>query len=511
MTAKEALVTAALLGTENHTIEPLKNIDQTSQLELLINNALTREESTTESRLLSAASIVFQYERAGMILPQSDDASDIAVSEEDNRPLVNEKLSLSFRRIVEDFPKLKDEWFVQVDKSKNRLPEDLLPEVLDFLTSSKRDLIEPELLKRVIGARGVWLCSMNPEWKILDDAMAPVSAELFDTGDFNIRCSTLSFIREEDPAKARELVKKSWQENIPAERAAFIEILKNNLSQDDESLLEFALDDTRMEVRQAAASLLAFLPDSAYSKRMKERFDSIVQIKKGFISSKLEINVSFEYSKDMKRDGMNQKLDYVQGEKAGIVVQIINNVNPEIILKSSGLSPDKLLKLITESEWKDTLLVGLVQSAIKFKNQEILLSMLLSDIPYLLEIEMFAELESDQKEKVVASWIDKSNGNLIAAHNGFRHIECINRMEYPWSRQMSDRIFTAMQKMLSEKNNEYFLAPFTLTVATFADSSILDKLDKATADCAYLSDSSIDRIHSLITLRKTILASSPSS
>ncbi len=511
MTAKESLITAALLGTENHTIEPLKIIDQTSDLELLINNALTREESTAESRLLSAASIVFQYERAGMILLQTDNDTDFEISDEDTRPSVNEKLSSSFRRLVADFPKLKDEWLVQIDKSKNKLPEDLLPEVLDFLASSKQEPVEPELLKRVLGPRGVWLCSMNPEWKILDDAMTPLSADMFDTGDFDTRCNALSFIRQEDPAKARELLRNSWKENTPDERAAFIEILKNKLSQDDESLLEFALDDTRMEVRQAAASLLAFLPDSAYGKRMKERFDKIVGIKKGFMSSKLEINVSFEYSKDMKRDGMNQKLDYVQGEKAGIVVQVITNINPEIILKSSGLSPDKLLKLITESEWKDTLLLGLVQSAIKFKNQNILLSMLLSDIPYLLEIEMFAELESDQKEKVVESWIDKSNGNLIAAHNGFRHIECINRMEYPWSRQMSDRIFTAMQKMLSEKNNEYFLAPFTLTVATFADSSILDKLDKATADCAYLSDSSIDRIHSLITLRKTILESSPSS
>lgn len=511
MTAKETLVTAALLGTENHTIEPLKNIDQTSQLELLINHALTKEEAAPESRLLSAASIVFQYERAGMMLLQTDTDTDFEISDEDPRPFVSDRLSSSFRRIVEDFPKLKDEWFVQVDKSKNKLPEDLLPEVLDFLASSKQEPVNPELLKRVLGPRGVWLCSMNPEWKILGDAMTPLSADLYDTGDFDTRCSALSFIREEDPAKARELLKNSWQENTPAERAAFTEILKNKLSQDDESLLEFALDDTRMEVRQAAASLLAFLPDSAYSKRMKERFDKIVGIKKGFMSSKLEINVSFEYSKDMKRDGMNQKLDYVQGEKAGIVVQVISNINPEIIIKSSGLSPDKLLKLITESEWKDTLLVGLVQSAIKFQNQEILLSMLLSDIPYLLEIEMFAELESSQKEKVVANWIEKSNGNLIAAHNGFRHIECINRMDYPWSRQMSDKIFTAMQKMLSEKNNEYFLTPFTLTVATFADSSILDRLDKATADCAYLSDSSIDRIHSLITLRKTILASSPSS
>jgi hypothetical protein len=511
MTAKEALVTAALLGTENHTIEPLKNIDQTSQLEILINSALTTEEATPESRLLSAASIVFQYERAGTVLLQTDIETEIAISDEDKRQVVSEKLSSSFRRIIEDFPKLKNEWFVQVDKSKNKLPEDLLPEILDFLTSSKQESVEPDLLKRVLGPRGVWLCSMNPEWKILGDSITPMSAELFELGNFDTRCSALRFIREEDPAKARELVRKSWQENIPAERAAFIEILKNKLSQDDESLLEFALDDTRMEVRQAAASLLAFLPDSAYSARMKERFDKIVGIKKGFMSSKLEINVSFEYSKDMKRDGMSQKLDYVQGEKAGIVVQVISNVNPETIIKSSGLSPDKLLKLMTESEWKDTLLVGLVQSAIKFQNQEILLSMLLSDIPYLLEIEMFGELEANQKEKVVASWIEKSNGNLIAAHNGFRHIECINRMEYPWSHKMSEKIFTAMQKMLSEKNNEYFLAPFTLTVATFADSSILDRLDKATTDCAYLSDSSISRIHSLITLRKTILASSPSS
>ncbi len=143
MTAKETLVTAALLGTENHTIEPLKNIDQTSQLELLINHALTKEEAAPESRLLSAASIVFQYERAGMMLLQTDTDTDFEISDEDPRPFVSDRLSSSFRRIVEDFPKLKDEWFVQVDKSKNKLPEDLLPEVLDFLASSKQEPVNP--------------------------------------------------------------------------------------------------------------------------------------------------------------------------------------------------------------------------------------------------------------------------------------------------------------------------------------------------------------------------------
>lgn len=124
---------------------------------------------------------------------------------------------------------------------------------------------------------------------------------------------------------------------------------------------------------------------------------------------------------------------------------------------------------------------------------------------------MFGQLHDEHKEKVVAHWVESSNGNVMAAHNGFRHIECINRMEYPWSRKMSDKIMTAMQKMLTEKNNEYFLAPLALTVATYADSSILDKLDKDTNDCAYLSDTSISRIHALITLRKTILATSASS
>jgi len=505
MNLKETLVTAALLGTENYSLDPIKNSNETSQLEMLISKALSKEDSTTESRLLSAASMLFLYERAGMILAKTNELSDSGISEDDNRVQVSQTLSQAFRRIVEEFPKLLDEWFKTVDQTSKKLPEDLLPELLDFLAGNKLVSIEPDVLKRVIGPRGVWLCSINPEWKILGDKITKIDPKLFETGDFNARCIALAFIREEDPGRARDLVKSSWQENIPAEKVAFIEIFENKLSSDDESLLEFALDDTRMEVRQAAANLLAYLPESAYSKRMKERFAKIVAIKKGLLSSKLEVSVDFEYSKDFKRDGISQKIDSIQGEKAGIIVQILNNINPQFVIESSGLSADKLLKLITESEWKDTLLAGFVQSAIKFKNQEILLAMLLSDIPYLLEIEMFGELDLSHKEKVVASWIEKSKGNLIAAHNGFRHIECINRMEYAWSKKMSDQILVAMQKMLTEKNNEYFLAPFALTVATFADSSILDKLDKGSADCAYLSDNSISRIHSLITLRRNIL------
>lgn len=511
MTVKENLVTAALLGTENYLLEPSSNVDETSQIEILINKALTSTESSAESRLLSASALMFSYQRAGYIPLHVEDAGDFKQSEDDNRPVINEKLSQAFRQMTEDFPRLLNEWFKTIDQSAKKLPEDLLPELLDFLTSHKQPVIESEILKRVIGPRGEWLCNLNPEWKILGDKIIAVDPKSFETGDFNARCKALEHIRQEDPKKARELIRKTWQENIPAEKTAFIKILGNDLSGEDEPLLEFALDDSRMEVRQAAANLLAFLPDAAFNRRMQERFKNIVNIKKGLLLSKIEVNVDFEYNKDMKRDGISQKVDYVQGEKAGILVQILNYINPEFIIKSSGLAADKLLKIITASEWKDTLLTGCAQSAIKFKNQEFLLSMLLSDIPYMLEVEMFGQLEDDNKEIVVASWVEKSNGNVMAAHNGFRHIECINRMEYPWSRKMSDKIMAAMQKMLTEKNNEYFLAPLALTVATYADSSILDKLDKETSDCAYLSDSSISRIHSLITLRKTILATNASS
>ncbi|MDX2106732.1 MAG: DUF5691 domain-containing protein [Candidatus Melainabacteria bacterium] len=511
MTVKDNLVTAALLGTENYSLEPLSNVDETSRLETLINKALTSEAMTVESRLLSASALMFSYRRAGYIPLKAEDSSEFEQSENDTRPVISERLSQAFRQLTEDFPRLLSEWFKTIDQSAKKLPEDLLPELLDFLTTHKQPPIDPKILRRVIGPRGEWLCNLNPEWKILGDKIISVNPNLFETGDFNARCKALELIREEDPAQARDLIKNTWQENIPAEKTAFIKILENKLSAEDEPLLEFALDDSRMEVRQAAADLLAFLPDAAFNHRMYERFKNIVNIKKGILSSKIEVNVNFEYNKDMKRDGISQKVDYVQGEKAGLLVQILNYINPEHIIKSSGLAADKLLKIITESEWKDTLLTGFAQAAIKFKNQELLLSMLLSDIPYLLEIEMFGQLQDNNKEKVVASWVEKSSGNVMAAHNGFRHIECINRMEYPWSRKMSDKIMTAMQKMLTEKNNEYFLAPLALTVASYADSSILDNLDKSTSDCAYLSDTSISRIHSLITLRKTILSTSVSS
>lgn len=511
MTLKENLVTAALLGTESYSLEFLNSVDENSQLEQLIQKALTKEDLPLESRLLTASALLFSYNRAGLIPFKTEELAELKPSEEDNRQVVNEKIIRAFYLVHEDFPKVLNDWFKAIDRTGKKIPEEFLPDVLDFLLTEKQSTVDPLVIKRVIGQRGEWLCNANPEWRILGDKIVSPDPSLFETGDYNVRCKALKHIREEDPQKARELIQKSWKENIPAEKTAFIYILKNKLSAEDETLLEFALDDSRMEVRQAAASLLAVIPNSAFNKRMMDRFKNIVNIKKSLLSSKIEVSVGFEYDKDMKRDGISQKVDNIQGEKAGILVQVLSFINPEFILKSSGLSADKLLKIITESDWKDTLLTGFAQSAIRFKNQEFLLSMLLSDIPYLLEIEMFGELQDDNKEKVVASWLEKSNGNVMAAHNGFRHIECINRMEYPWSRKMSDKIMTAMQKMLTEKNNEYFLAPLALTVATYGDGSILDKLNKDTSECAYLSDNFIQRIHSLITLRKTILETIASS
>jgi hypothetical protein len=107
-------------------------------------------------------------------------------------------------------------------------------------------------------------------------------------------------------------LRSTWDTDAPEAREAFLTILAEEVGTDDESFLEFALDDKRKAVRLAAADLLARLPESGHARRMLARLESLIELEAphgGILGKlrkrKLRVDLPAAPDKAAQRDGID--------------------------------------------------------------------------------------------------------------------------------------------------------------------------------------------------------------
>jgi hypothetical protein len=153
-----------------------------------------------------------------------------------------------------------------------RVPHALLPAALDV----KQTELRPAMAA-VLGERGLWLAAQNPNWGW---AVATRESEddetTWEEGALGERISTLRRVRGRDPALGLVWAEDVWKFEKADARVAMVTALETGLSSGDEQFLERALDDRSVRVREAAATLLATIPDSDYAARAAARADNIL-------------------------------------------------------------------------------------------------------------------------------------------------------------------------------------------------------------------------------------------
>jgi hypothetical protein len=236
------LVTAALIGTD-------------------------RRPQHEPADLLDRAAVLTAARRAGRLAGHGEAAGE---ADHDPRPTVGaaatERLARMLRGTRTD---LLPEWLTAADKRGKRPPDQSLPALLGLARATPA--IRPLLTGN---PRARWLATTNPDWSFPEFLTAD-DPELWRLGTLAERRGYLAALRRTDPAAARDLVegagRAGWGNPPAAERAAFLAVLADRLSVDDEPLLERALDDRAADVRAKAADMLTRLPTSRYTTTMTER------------------------------------------------------------------------------------------------------------------------------------------------------------------------------------------------------------------------------------------------
>ena len=201
-----------------------------------------------------------------------------------------------------------------------------------------------------------WLAMQNPTWSFA----APFDPlDRFLNGDLDERRRALRVLRRQDSAYARSLLVESWAGESAAARLAFLPLLAERLSVEDEPLLERALRDRRKDVRQTALGLIRRLPDSDFARRWSGRARQIVRP----LADRIVVRELRTVDADWIADGFEPRPPRGVGGTAWMLTQTLSFAPPAIWTRD-------MLAHVMASDWAQPLVQGLSQAAASYADAD---------------------------------------------------------------------------------------------------------------------------------------------
>jgi hypothetical protein len=284
--------------------------------------------------LLDRAAVLTAARRAGRL---PDKADPPPPSEPDPRPLPGPAAVRRFASLLgEREPTLAAEWLTAAAADGLRVPDHLLPALLD---KARNEPSVRKLIAAHAGPRARWLAGLNPDWAFPELA-TPDDDTPWRLGTSAERRGYLAAVRARDPGTARELVIAAWLATAAAERNAFLWVLADGLSPDDEPLLERSLDDRAREVRASAALLLARLPGSALARRMAERAVRFLRMTPDCEGPRIDVRVPDGRDDGLIRDGVIP----AGGGRAALLAEVLARTPLRTWTDAFGMTPAEIVR-----------------------------------------------------------------------------------------------------------------------------------------------------------------------
>ncbi|MGK8491950.1 DUF5691 domain-containing protein [Nocardia asiatica] len=291
------LTSVALLGTA-------RRAPDLTALAPPIARAAERLPSDPASRLLEAAALHDLFRRGG-VAPATAAAPEPAA--DDARPMLPRPAAARLARMLRERSAFLPEWFDAAAPHDYRAPDALCERLLEH---AKINATLREPLLRLAGARGSWLAARHPDWRDLVRQPSRAAEGAMDTWLFgrpDERRDWLAALRRDDAAAARTTLTAAWPKETGPLKAELLAVLADRLGPQDEPLLETALDDRRADVRRTAAGLLALLPDSAFSLRMRGRANAWLRAEHRMLHTHVVLALPETLDAAAQRDGITDR------------------------------------------------------------------------------------------------------------------------------------------------------------------------------------------------------------
>jgi hypothetical protein len=330
--------------------------------------AKIQEQQDPARRLLDSAAIVFLSSRVGATSHHAEIQHQTPASEERFKSCSPAANILIEQTVSGSYSRLLPEVLMLLAISKLRLPYSFLPDILDIGCVQKS--LRPSIVS-TIGERGIWLAAQNPAWAYVDTILSTHGQPDFpgtvdwETATVDTRVSIIRFTRKQDPGRAIERMSLNWRKETSSTKLQLLKELDTGLSIADETFLESALDDKSVEVRQAAALLLARIPDSSFADQALQKTNMFLSIhKRPFDGLDIIVSLPSAYLPEWSRYGIGEKSEIKDiGDRAWWFIQWAGFISPEYWSKRLGMSPDEMLLAVEKSEWASLLRLAWSRSA----------------------------------------------------------------------------------------------------------------------------------------------------
>ena len=245
------------------------------------------------------------------------------------------------------------------------------------------------VLGPVLGSRGHWLASLNPEWarladKIGTDDPAEAEASAWETGTLPQRLTWLSGHFAQAPDEARALLLTSLPTEPAKTQETLLELLGQHLHPDAEPVLEALLKTRRQEVRRMAAALLVQIPGAALTERLWTRAGPLLSTRRNLLGlgkATLEISLPEAWDKSWLADGLEEKSTHFTylappagqattvGAGAARLANLLAWVPVDRWTSPLNATPAELLARALASDWAVPVLSAWAESAVLHRSR----------------------------------------------------------------------------------------------------------------------------------------------
>jgi hypothetical protein len=392
--ALSRLVSAALLGTERAG-EAVAILEAAGGL-------VSDAGPDRERSLLAAAGVLALRGRAGR-QSQADREALPAPAPDDPRPALAGEAARLVGLVATEQRALLPEVLGLVRSSQRRIPDEWLP---DLLALAAGDAALGRQVVELGGARAAWLASLVPS--LADAAAHPVESDWDAAWEAahgaKQRAALISSMRRTDPVAARDAFARWLPEVAGDERASMIGALEPSLGPDDEAVLSTALGDRRLDVRRAAADLLARIGGTAFAGLIEARARPLLATH-GRMRPSLAVTLP-TLDAELESAGVGGGPPAGLGERAWMLRQLLAHVRPSGWQGWLGADPPALVTRALRSEEARPVLEGWAEAAGRFADTDWLAALL-------AEPKVAATIRLDLRA-MVATLPDAPRASLVA-------------------------------------------------------------------------------------------------
>lgn len=402
-----------------------------------------------EEEFLFVSSLANQY-RIGGRVPFTIETETIAPAEAELQPYVSTKAAATFKSILsEDLPSLIFLWLKLCHGKSLVVEPEILPALLDLGSKRKELRI---IIKSVIGKRGEWLITFNPEWSFY--IAKPDGDGAWETGTPDMRKDILRELRMTDPMRAIDFLKSTWDTEGANEKATFLDLLRINLSENDLPWLQ-SLKEKGQKVNSLLQDLLKSIPGSylveSYWSILREH--SRIKTGKALLGminkTTLEIDDDLQVSDVLFKSGI-EKLSSNKNvtDHQHIASQLIAAVPPSYWNKYLNESTKTIIELFQKEKHTSYYIHALAQASIRFHDVQWIHDMLNFAKPDLFDSIaplLIKSLPPSQRNDFALRFIERNPQEIIA-------VMC--EQDEEWSHALAKEIlnFTSNEVYLYNKS-----------------------------------------------------------